>query len=438
MKVSTKNIYIGLFIANLLGIHPALAGNYSLSADGTAVVRVTPTGKIPANSINTSLFPPGWTAKLGTGGTTKIVSLDAGFMIDSGASAVPFRALYTGSPLPSGSRLDWVQTVSSNVTSDGRSPFIDNAKDPTVPFYSQTAANLLPGLLPGQINFYDRPARSREFLETVNPINWSAKLYPVRVDPNSKQITVYDGVSWGFKFSRATIGLVAGRFNAPTPSRAITAGTNTANFKWGTQSPSSIAFNSAGFDTLPNTVFKLGTLTYRNGASPRETSAEQVNLSVLINFINVPEKNFKLDVPLTLINTLNNADPVASADRVSLGSWGYTFNVVENQTASVDIFAKLTTDLTSNKVGATIDGATFEPTTFERSPNYKLSIVSIANATPGGFITSNPTPKPIATPSNPPESVPTPQPQQPSPIIIISLGLFVIGVVIAIVRILRR
>jgi Ca2+-binding RTX toxin-like protein len=104
-----------------------------------------------------------------------------------------------------------------------------------------------------------------------------------------------------------------------------------------------------------------------------------------LNFTNVPEKNSILKTTFDLVNTPNTDDPIASADTVTIGSFGYTFNVLEGATASVDVFATLSTGLTAKSGGveanSLISGAAFDP-----SSDFTLTIVGLANSTTGGFV----------------------------------------------------
>jgi hypothetical protein len=388
MKLNFICTYLGLFTLNLLALPNVVrAADFALSPDGGSVVRLVPLDTVAANSINTSLFPSGWSATSGTGGITLISSYQAGYSGLSGGAEI--QALFqSDSALPSGSYLEWVQVLNTNLPLGGNtSPYLDNAFDLTKPFYSLTVANTNLSLPSGQLNFYDYSKRGQPNLATTNPITWNANLYPV-VASSANVLTVYDGVSWGWTMKPATVGQVTGNFTNPQPSTAITTGVGTSNFTWGTGDPSSLTFVGEAFDTTPDTVFKLGTLIFRNGTIPLSTGADSVDFNALVNFTNIPEKNFTLTTPFTLVNTLNTSDPIASADFVSLDNFGFTFNVLEGSTASVNILAKLSTGLAVSRDGTSTDAALRGAEFFDAEPSYNLTIVGLSNASPGGFITS--------------------------------------------------
>ncbi|MCX6632525.1 MAG: choice-of-anchor K domain-containing protein, partial [Candidatus Solibacter sp.] len=238
-----------------------------------------------------------------------------------------------------------------------------------------------------QLNFYDFSTRPPADLATINPITWSAALYPVIVGANGTSLEVENGTSWGWSMKKATVGTDSAVFVDPIPDPdAVLTGVNTNSFAWGSGNPSSLTFDGRAFDTLPNTTFDLGTLTFHNGTISSGTGANGVWFDLAIAFDNVPEKNFHLKTQFGIVNTLNTDDPIASADFVTIGDFGYTFNVLEGGTASVDIFAKLTTGLSGVPAGTAGDSL-ISSDPFDPSPNYTLTIVGLGNPTAGGFVT---------------------------------------------------
>lgn len=365
------------------------AADYALSPNGDAVVRLTPTASIGAGTLNAALLPSGWTSTTGSGGTLSVTAYNAGFSGATGGGQI--EALFNrGSAVPAGSYLEWVQVLNTNAPLGGNtSPYLDNAADTSKPFYSLTAANTTPGLPAGQLNFYDFSKRNPSLLSSTNPITWSANLYPVVADAANK-LTVYNGTSWGWTMKKAMVGSTSGTFTNPAPGSAVVSGVGTSSFSWGSGNPSSLSFASSAFDTSPNTVFKLGTLTFHNGTISSNSGADAVTFNAKLHFDNVPEKDFALSSVFSLINTPNTGDPVASADQVSLGNWGFTFNVLEGATASVDVMAKLSTGMVPSSAGTQSGAARLGADPFEPSPDYKLTIVGLANPTSGGFVTSVP------------------------------------------------
>ena len=367
--------------------------NFMLSADGFAVARLVPQGVVSASTLNASLINGGFTVKTGSAGSLSVQSYNADFRGGSGGAEI--KALYDLGAQPGpGQKIEWVQVGSDNAPIPGfsASPWLDNANDATdnptassLPFYTFTAANRTSGLAANDLNFYDFSTRDPSKLKATDTITWNANLYPVLVDGST--ITVENGISWGWTLKKATVGTDTGVFLAPSPGSAVVTGVGTSHFTWGTGQPdvSSLDFTGGSFDTTPGTRFKLGTLTYHNGTIALDSAANSVEFDTKLNFTNVPEDNSVLKTVFDLVNTPNTDDPIASADTVTIGSFGYTFNVLEGATASVDIFATLSTGLVAKSGGveanSLISGAAFDP-----SSNFTLTIVGLANPSTGGFV----------------------------------------------------
>jgi hypothetical protein len=140
---------------------------------------------------------------------------------------------------------------------------------------------------------------------------------PVRFSSNSVLVTD----------NNLTNGYVAG-FNlkdAPTLTNPVGA----AAFQWGRGAkgsayphPSALWFEpEAGITAIPEENFTLGYLYYRNGTIIADTGARAVNLNLTLGFspelgISTQSATFNL----RLIDTINTANPIASADTVRLGS----------------------------------------------------------------------------------------------------------------------
>ena len=367
------------------------AADYALSADGLAVVRLVPQAAVAASTFDTSLLPAGYTATTAAGGSLAVTKFDAGYRGGNGGGEI--EALYKrGAALAAGQKLEWIQVGTDNVPLPGYpSPYLDSSAA-SKPFYMFTAANRDPALPANQLNFYDYSTRAPASLVTTNPITWNANLYPVTVD-GSKKVSVFDGVSWGWTMKKAPVGTTSALFTNPQPGSATVSGVGSNSFSWGIGDPSSLSFGGTAFDTTPGTKFKIGTLTFHNGIIAAGSGADSVDFEVPINFTNIAELNFSFKTKFTLINTLNIAgDPIASADSVSIGSFGYTFNVLEGATATVDVMATLTAPLAGipGRVGG--NGAQFDPTPFDASPTYSIQITGLQNASAGGFITQVPEP----------------------------------------------
>ena len=380
-------------LAGLALTSSAYADTYALSADGATVVRLVSQGTAAASTLDTSLLNAGWTSAAGTGGSMSVSSYTAGFK--NGMGGAEIKALYDNASAPAaGSSLEWVQVITTNAAlGSATSPYLDNALKPTKPFYSLTAENKNASLPASKLNFYDYSKRDPAMLATTNPINWDAKLYPVVWD-GAKGLTVQDGVSWGWTMKKATIGTNNATFFNPGPASATVSGVGSNNFGWGIGDPSSLSFASVAFDTAPNTPFKLGTLSFHNGVIARNSGATSVDFKVSVQFDNVPEKNFDLSTTFTLINTPNTNDPIASADTVTLGSYGFSFNVLEQATATVDLMATITSSLSGTPSGSANPTGADSPLTqpFDGVPQYRLQLVGLTNPSAGGFVTIVPEP----------------------------------------------
>lgn len=366
---------------------------YTLSPDGSAVVRLAPQQNVGAGSLAVTPLPGGYTVTAGSGPSPAVTSYIAGFA--SGSGGAQFTALYNnGAPLAAGQALSWVQVITTNAPLGGAvSPYLDNAANPGTPFYSFTNENRNPTLPANQINFYDYSRRPPSTLSTVNPVTWNAALYPVVTTTGSTNLTAENGVAWGWTMKKAPVGSTTGTFGSPNGGVVTGVGTNA--FTWGTGDPSSLTFTGQSFDTTPDTPFSLGRLTFHNGTIASGTGADSVLFNASLSFDNVPEKNFDIKAPLALINTPNTDDPIASADQVVLSDYGYTFNVLEGDTASVDVLAELTTGFAGTASGVSIDGL-FSPITFDPNPDYHLVFLGFAAPSEGGFVTGVPEPSSLA------------------------------------------
>ncbi|MEB3260043.1 MAG: choice-of-anchor K domain-containing protein [Cyanobacteriota bacterium] len=372
----------------------AIAADYALSPNGLSVVRKVPSGVASAGSLDPSLLPSGWTMNTTTGGSTSITSYSAGFRGTTGGAE--FTSLYQGVTPVTGSYFEWVQVINTNAPLSGTATtYLDNAADTSRPFYSFTAANLTPGLPADQIDFYDFSTRDQSLILSTNPVTWSASLYPVVVD-SANHLLVHDGVTWGWTMKKATVGNISGTFSNPTPSSAVITGAGTSTLGWGSGDPSSISFAGLPFDTQPGEVFNLGRLTFYNGSILSGTGADAALINLAFNFENIPEKNTVKQFSLAINNTLNTADPIASADSVTLSDFGYTFNVLEGRSASVSLLGMLTSSLTGTPQGTESGAWLYSDGGIDPMPEYNLMIVGFADPSDGGFVTEVPGPLSIA------------------------------------------
>ena len=170
-------------------------------------------------------------------------------------------------------------------------------------------------------------------------------------------------------------GTSDGIFHDPTPScpPATCSGVGMNSFNWGKPtsdrfgSQSNLTFVGNSFSPSAGETFKLGTLTYHNGATISGTDVTGIALDIPLSFDNT-NRNFLYHTHLSINNTLNISilnfsTPVTNADIVSLGNtFPYTFHVLEGATASVDLMVRLT------------------------STKDQLQLISLVNPTTGGSV----------------------------------------------------
>jgi hypothetical protein len=182
---------------------------------------------------------------------------------------------------------------------------------------------------------------------------------------SSAQAALFQGNSLGF-------------FTNPVgPPRMVTSGVGTNHFTSGTpfdgaSSPSALDFVGTSFDINESDIFTFGTLSSFNGTINTGTTADMVDLSVVLDFAEPSGITASFMYDLSLVNTINSSDSVESADIVrfdntlpttlfssngtnytleflgfgtgSEGSFiiGDSFSVLEEQSASVDLVGRIT------------------------------------------------------------------------------------------------
>ncbi len=386
----SKQLMAGAFILIAAAGH-AGAATYALSPDGLSVVRIVSSTALAATTFNTALLPAGYTTTTAAGGAVAISTYEAGYRGGNGGGHI--EALFTPAAAPpAGSTLRWAQVITTNDPLGGKvSPYLDTHLPAGGGVFYDWAGSTTP-LASGQLPFYDFSTRSPADLATINPITWNASLYPTVVNA-ANNIEVHAGVSWGWNMKKAPVGTASAIFTNPAPGTATVTGVGTSSFSWGTGDPSSLTFAGSAFDATPGTKFKIGTLTFHNGTIAANSGADSVDFEAPLHFTNIPELDFIFKTKFTLVNTPNiDGDPAASADQVVIGSFGYTFNVLEGVTASVDVMATLNTSLVGTPGHISADGSDFDSSPLDRSPTFVVGDISLANATGGGFITQVPEP----------------------------------------------
>ena len=184
------------------------------------------------------------------------------------------------------------------------------------------------------------------------------------------------------------VGTSTGVFNNPAgPGVMVTTGVGTNFFTWGDPNgfgtgPSSLGFTGTAFSNLFGTEFSFGTLNYFNGKVVHGTGADSVDLVATLNFTTPTGVTQNFTFPLQLINNQNIGTPEENADIVFLntpfdptahfnvggidyfflftrfgnvGGDGFIttadkFHVLENASASADMFGILTATPPDNPV----------------------------------------------------------------------------------------
>lgn len=126
-----------------------------------------------------------------------------------------------------------------------------------------------------------------------------------------------------------SVGVFVNPIAGVNPSMTVS-GVGTSHFTWGVGLPdvSSLDYQNAAFSSTDETPFKIGTLTYHNGAISSGTGADGVNLSLDVSFTDPSGVTQNFVYGMQLINTANTTDPIASADYVILSTFPTaTFNI---------------------------------------------------------------------------------------------------------------
>lgn len=134
-------------------------------------------------------------------------------------------------------------------------------------------------------------------------------------------------------------GTSSGIFTNPIPASAVVSGVGTNNFTWGDPDgfgtgPSSLRFTGSTLTADFDKLFSLGILTFFNGTILGGTGADAVDLKVTIMLTMPSGVTKEFTQTLTLVNTPNTNDPIASADLVllptSIPEITFTVNNIEH------------------------------------------------------------------------------------------------------------
>jgi len=186
-------------------------------------------------------------------------------------------------------------------------------------------------------------------------------------------------------FADAVSGTTTGAWVNPTPgaSPVVNTGLRTASFTWGASTgatpPNSVAFDNLGgaFASTTETPFKVGKITYFNGTTSLGSNPDSVQLALTLDFAGPALGPITSNYTFNIVSTPNTADSDTSADYLNLptafsttsfliGSTTYNvkltgfadivgdgfldstdlaLHVREGGTASADLFAEVTTQV---------------------------------------------------------------------------------------------
>ncbi|MGD0652172.1 MAG: choice-of-anchor K domain-containing protein [Verrucomicrobiia bacterium] len=194
------------------------------------------------------------------------------------------------------------------------------------------------------------------------------------------------GNAWAINIGGDSVGIFVNPDpGADNPSMTVF-GVGTSTFLWGAGGdPSSVNYQNVAFSSATEIPFKIGTLTYYNGAISAGTGADGVGLNLNVTFTLPSGVNQNFLYTMQLINTANTSDPIASADYLILSTFpnsvfnisgitytltlafenlqgggflqsGNELHVLEENTATADLMGKVTTDISGVPEGASTLG----------------------------------------------------------------------------------
>ena len=270
---------------------------------------------------------------------------------------------------PIGTDLHWIQRVANNHhlslghgSTDDKVDVFSGATDPYYDTAGFAGIGSNVGLPLRPFVFVDRPYRSDE----LSNHDWVAELYLVEeTAPNTA--TIYNGMRWGWGNTDATASSTSqtsftATFEEPLPDGATHTGIGTNNITWGV--PFSTTDVSSALSVTPQPYgspvigepFVAGLITYTNGTIVDGTGLTSVVLEQR-NVINAPDlgvSNTRVDDnrTITMNNTPNTSDPIASADFVSIPpapgigtgifpNIGNNFHVIEGQSSTATLLGRI-------------------------------------------------------------------------------------------------
>ena len=188
---------------------------------------------------------------------------------------------------------------------------------------------------------------------------FTAALFAAVVDVRANAI-YSGGISGTFSNPVLTgfgLGPNGGKIPIDNTNTAVFTGFGTNSISWGAPfpnfPPSTLTFTGKSFSGVaPGQVFDLGTITYFNGNSLRQTLIFGGTLTLAVDSIQggpVDPATSNLRFIATANHLLKNGQPdpkfkLQDADFVTFNVFPQTFNVFEHSRASADLFGKIVGD----------------------------------------------------------------------------------------------
>ncbi|MBD2169259.1 hypothetical protein H6G04_33390 [Calothrix membranacea FACHB-236] len=218
-------------------------------------------------------------------------------------------------------------------------------------------------------------------LPSLAPI---ANHHQLTFDNNEKKpFGFQSGVNFSFPdFSErltkfATQSISTGAFINPKRSSSF----GKDNFNWVSRKPSQLTFIPKVFNPKPHEVFSLEEIHDFNGTMV--TGAE-----VDSRFDNTMKNNQQIIAGLSLINTLNTADPETSTDTVSINWSTFTSKgtVFEESSTSANLFAKFVADTVTPSTISDSSKSLVAPLDFPTRSTIGIQILGFSNSSQFGFM----------------------------------------------------
>ncbi|QIR35430.1 hypothetical protein HCG51_00810 [Tolypothrix sp. PCC 7910] len=232
-----------------------------------------------------------------------------------------------------------------------------------------------------------------DFIHTIKkPLN-SAKLPSLAPVVNHRQITFDNpekeafrfqpGANFSFPYFSKRLTKVAnqsistGAFINPKRSSSISKN----NFTWVSKQPSQFTFIPKVFNPKPDEVFSLAEIKDLNGTIVTEAEVDS-------KLDNIMKNNQQIIAGLSLINTLNPADPETNTDNVSinLGIFTSKDTVLEESSTSANLLAKFVADTVTPSTILDSSKSLVAPLDFPTISTMGIQILGFSNSSQFGFM----------------------------------------------------